>query len=168
MVTNKEKVTTTKKKVSSTKKKVTATKKTAVKAKTVKTTPKKKVAAPKKTSNKIEKSTKKTTDTKKSNTQTIRIRLKTFDHKLIDISAKEIVETAKRTGARVLGPIPLPTRKERFTILVSPHVDKDARDQYEIRTHKRLMDIVEPTDKTVDALMKLDLAAGVDVQIELN
>ena len=165
---DKEKVTTTKKKVSSAKKKVSATKKTAVKAKTVKTTYKKKVAAPKKTSNKIEKSTKKTTDTKKSNTQTIRIRLKTFDHKLIDISAKEIVETAKRTGARVLGPIPLPTRKERFTILVSPHVDKDARDQYEIRTHKRLMDIVEPTDKTVDALMKLDLAAGVDVQIELN
>ena len=111
---------------------------------------------------------KKTTASKKNNTQTIRIRLKTFDHKLIDISAKEIVETAKRTGARVLGPIPLPTRKERFTILVSPHVDKDARDQYEIRTHKRLMDIVEPTDKTVDALMKLDLAAGVDVQIELN
>ena len=165
---DKEKVTTTKKKVSSAKKKVSATKKTAVKAKTVKTTSKKKVAAPKKTSNKIEKSTKKTTDIKKSNTQTIRIRLKTFDHKLIDISAKEIVETAKRTGARVLGPIPLPTRKERFTILVSPHVDKDARDQYEIRTHKRLMDIVEPTDKTVDALMKLDLAAGVDVQIELN
>ena len=101
-------------------------------------------------------------------TQKIRIRLKAFDHKLIDQSAIEIVETAKRTGARVLGPIPLPTRKERFTILVSPHVDKDARDQYEIRTHKRLMDIVEPTDKTVDALMKLDLAAGVDVQIELN
>ena len=115
--------------------------------------------------------TKKNTETKiskKKNTQTIRIRLKTFDHKLIDLSAKEIVETAKRTGARVLGPIPLPTRKERFTILVSPHVDKDARDQYEIRTHKRLMDIVEPTDKTVDALMKLDLAAGVDVKIELN
>jgi small subunit ribosomal protein S10 len=114
---------------------------------------------------------KKSTETKaakKKNTQTIRIRLKTFDHKLIDLSAKEIVETAKRTGARVLGPIPLPTRKERFTILVSPHVDKDARDQYEIRTHKRLMDIVEPTDKTVDALMKLDLAAGVDVKIELN
>ena len=111
---------------------------------------------------------KKKSESKKNNTQTIRIRLKTFDHKLIDISAKEIVETAKRTGARVLGPIPLPTRKERFTILVSPHVDKDARDQYEIRTHKRLMDIVEPTDKTVDALMKLDLAAGVDVQIELN
>ena len=105
---------------------------------------------------------------KKKKAQTIRIRLKTFDHKLIDASAKEILETAKRTGARVLGPIPLPTKKERYTILISPHVDKDARDQYEIRTHKRLMDIVEPTDKTVDALMKLDLAAGVDVQIELN
>ena len=165
---DKEKVTTTKKKVSPAKKKVSTTKKTAVKAKTTKTASKKKVASSRKTPEKIEKSTKKTTDIKKSNTQTIRIRLKTFDHKLIDISAKEIVETAKRTGARVLGPIPLPTRKERFTILVSPHVDKDARDQYEIRTHKRLMDIVEPTDKTVDALMKLDLAAGVDVQIELN
>ena len=105
---------------------------------------------------------------KKKNTQNIRIRLKTFDHKLIDVSSKEILETAKRTGARVIGPIPLPTKKERFTVLVSPHVDKDARDQYEIRTHKRLMDIIEPTDKTVDALMKLDLAAGVDVQIELS
>ena len=101
-------------------------------------------------------------------TQKIRIRLKAFDHKLIDQSAIEIVETAKRTGARIKGPIPLPTKMERFTILISPHVDKDARDQYEIRTHKRLMEIVEPTDKTVDALMKLDLAAGVDVQIELN
>jgi len=100
--------------------------------------------------------------------QNIRIRLKAFDHRLIDRSAAEIVDTAKRTGARVKGPIPLPTRKERFTILVSPHVNKDARDQYEIRTHKRLMDIVDPTDKTVDALMKLDLAAGVDVQIKLN
>ena len=100
--------------------------------------------------------------------QTIRIRLKAFDHRLIDRSAAEIVETAKRTGARVKGPIPLPTRKERFTILISPHVNKDARDQYEIRTHKRLMDIVDPTDKTVDALMKLDLAAGVDVQIKLS
>ena len=100
--------------------------------------------------------------------QTIRIRLKAFDHRLIDRSATEIVETAKRTGARVKGPIPLPTQKERFTILISPHVDKNARDQYEIRTHKRIMDIVEPTDKTVDALMKLDLAAGVDVQIKLN
>lgn len=100
--------------------------------------------------------------------QTIRIRLKGFDHRLIDRSAREIVETAKRTGARVKGPIPLPTKKERYTILISPHVNKDARDQYEIRTHKRIMDIVDPTDKTVDALMKLDLAAGVDVQIKLN
>ncbi len=100
--------------------------------------------------------------------QNIRIRLKAFDHRLIDRSAAEIVETAKRTGARVKGPIPLPTRKERFTVLISPHVNKDARDQYEIRTYKRLMDIVDPTDKTVDALMKLDLAAGVDVQIKLN
>ena len=97
-----------------------------------------------------------------SNTQSIRIKLKAFDHKLIDQSTEEIVETAKRTGARVKGPIPLPTRKERFTVLISPHVDKDARDQYEIRTHKRIMDILDPTDKTVDALMKLDLAAGVD------
>ncbi|MCP3871130.1 MAG: 30S ribosomal protein S10 [Gammaproteobacteria bacterium] len=100
--------------------------------------------------------------------QRIRIRLKAFDHRLIDQSAREIVETAKRTGAQVRGPIPLPTRKERYTVLVSPHVNKDARDQYEIRTHKRLMDIIDPTDKTVDALMKLDLAAGVDVQIKLN
>ncbi|MDA1107098.1 MAG: 30S ribosomal protein S10 [Gammaproteobacteria bacterium] len=100
--------------------------------------------------------------------QKIRIRLKSFDHRLIDKSAREIVETAKRTGAQVRGPIPLPTKTERFTVLTSPHVDKDARDQYEIRTHKRLMDIVDPTDKTVDALMKLDLAAGVDVQIKLN
>ena len=105
---------------------------------------------------------------KKKNNQNIRIRLNTFDHKLIDASSKEILETAKRTGARVIGPIPLPTKIERYTVLVSPHVDKDARDQYEIRTHKRLMDIIEPTDKTVDALMKLDLAAGVDVQIELS
>jgi len=100
--------------------------------------------------------------------QNIRIRLKAFDHRLIDQSAQEIVETAKRTGAQVKGPIPLPTKKERFTILTSPHVNKDARDQYELRTHKRLMDIVNPTDKTVDALMKLDLAAGVDVQIQLQ
>ncbi|QSA95965.1 30S ribosomal protein S10 [Methylococcus sp. EFPC2] len=100
--------------------------------------------------------------------QRIRIRLKAFDHRLIDQSASEIVETAKRTGAQVLGPIPLPTKKERFTVLVSPHVNKDARDQYELRTHKRLLDIIEPTDKTVDALMKLDLSAGVDVQIKLN
>lgn len=100
--------------------------------------------------------------------QRIRIRLKAFDHRLIDQSAAEIVETARRTGAQVRGPIPLPTRKERFTILISPHVNKDARDQYEIRTHKRLMDIIDPTDKTVDALMKLELPAGVDVQIKLN
>jgi len=100
--------------------------------------------------------------------QNIRIRLKAFDHRLIDKSAREIVETAKRTGAQVHGPIPLPTRKEKFTVLISQHVNKDARDQYEIRTHKRMMDIVEPTEKTVDALMKLDLAAGVDVQIKLQ
>jgi len=100
--------------------------------------------------------------------QRIRIRLKAFDHRLIDTSTQEIVETARRTGAQVKGPIPLPTRKERFTVLISPHVNKDARDQYEIRTHKRLLDIVEPTEKTVDALMKLDLAAGVEVQISLD
>ncbi|PBY99921.1 30S ribosomal protein S10 [Pseudomonas aeruginosa] len=100
--------------------------------------------------------------------QQIRIRLKAFDHRLIDQSTQEIVETAKRTGAQVRGPIPLPTRKERFTVLISPHVNKDARDQYEIRTHKRVLDIVQPTDKTVDALMKLDLAAGVKVQISLG
>ena len=100
--------------------------------------------------------------------QNIRIRLKAFDHRLIDKSAKEIVETAKRTGAQVRGPVPLPSKTERFTVLASPHVDKDARDQYEIRTHKRLMDIVEPTEKMVDALMKLELPAGVDVQIKLK
>ncbi|MGM0517295.1 MAG: 30S ribosomal protein S10 [Pseudomonadota bacterium] len=100
--------------------------------------------------------------------QTIRIRLKSFDHRLIDRSTAEIVETARRSGARVKGPIPLPTRKERYTVLTSPHVNKDARDQYEIRTHKRVLDIVDPTDKTVDLLMQLDLAAGVDVQIRLN
>ena len=100
--------------------------------------------------------------------QQIRIRLKAFDHRLIDQSTQEIVDTAKRTGAQVRGPIPLPTRKERFTVLVSPHVNKDARDKYEIRTHKRVLDIVQPTDKTVDALMKLDLAAGVEVQISLG
>ena len=100
--------------------------------------------------------------------QNIRIRLKAFDHRLIDSSAREIVETAKRTGATVRGPVPLPTKMERFTLLVSPHADKDARDQYETRIHKRVMDIVDPNDKTVDALMKLDLAAGVDVQIKLH
>jgi small subunit ribosomal protein S10 len=100
--------------------------------------------------------------------QNIRIRLKAFDHRLIDKSAREIVDTAKRTGATVKGPVPLPTKIERFTVLISPHVNKDARDQYELLTHKRLMDIVDPTDKTVDALMKLELPAGVDVQIKLN
>ena len=189
-VTKKTKITAAKK----TTKKATTKKTTSKKATTKKTTTKK--ATTKKTTTK--KTTKKATkkvavkteasvanksgasdqskdiadkgslSKKSKKTQTIRIRLKTFDHKLIDASAREILETVKRTGARVLGPIPLPTKKERFTILISPHVDKDARDQYEIRTHKRLMEIVEPTDKTVDALMKLDLAAGVDVQIELN
>ena len=100
--------------------------------------------------------------------QRIRIRLKSFDHRLIDQSAQEIVDTAKRTGAQVCGPVPLPTRIERFNVLTSPHVNKDARDQYEIRTHKRMLDIVQPTDKTVDALMKLDLPAGVDVEIKLQ
>ncbi len=100
--------------------------------------------------------------------QRIRIRLKGFDHRLIDQSTREIVETTKRTGAQVKGPIPLPTKIEKFTVLISPHVNKDARDQYEIRTHKRLVDIVGPTDKTVDALMRLDLAAGVDVEIVVD
>ena len=94
--------------------------------------------------------------------QNIRIRLKAFDHQLIDRSAREIVETAKRTGATVKGPVPLPTKIERYTVLISPHVNKNARDQYELLTHKRLMDIVDPTDKTVDALMKLELPAGVE------
>ena len=100
--------------------------------------------------------------------QNIRIRLKAFDHRLIDKSAHEIVNTAKRTGATVKGPVPLPTKIERFTVLISPHVNKDARDQYELLTHKRLMDIVDPTDKTVEALMQLELPAGVDVQLKLN
>ncbi|MCK9189711.1 30S ribosomal protein S10 [Acidithiobacillus sp.] len=97
----------------------------------------------------------------------IRIRLKSYDFRMLDISAAEIVETARRTGARVCGPIPLPTKIERFTVLRSPHVDKNARDQFEQRTHKRLLDILDPNDKTVDALIKLDLAAGVDVEIKL-
>jgi len=100
--------------------------------------------------------------------QRIRIRLKAFDHRLIDSSTRQIVDTARRTGAAICGPIPLPSRIERVTVLISPHVNKDARDQYEIRTHKRLLDILQPTDKTVDALMKLDLAAGVDVQISVD
>jgi small subunit ribosomal protein S10 len=99
--------------------------------------------------------------------QKIRIRLKAFDYRLIDQSAAEIVETAKRTGAIVKGPVPLPTRIQRFDVLRSPHVNKTSRDQFEIRTHQRLMDIVDPTEKTVDALMKLDLPAGVDVEIKV-
>ena len=96
----------------------------------------------------------------------IRIRLKAYDHRVLDQSVGEIVETVRRTGGRVAGPIPLPTRIERFTVNRSPHVDKKSRDQYEIRTHKRLMDILDPTPQTVDALMKLDLPAGVDVEIK--
>ena len=100
--------------------------------------------------------------------QDIRIRLKAFDHRVLDTSISEIVNTAKRTGAHVRGPIPLPTRIERYTVLRSPHIDKKSREQFEIRTHKRLLDIVDPTPQTVDALMKLDLAAGVDVEIKLK
>jgi small subunit ribosomal protein S10 len=99
--------------------------------------------------------------------QKIRIRLKAFDHKILDQSAERIVETAKRTGAQVSGPIPLPTEKSVYTILRSPHVNKDSREQFEMRTHKRLIDILEPTPKTVDALMRLDLPAGVDIEIKL-
>ena len=98
--------------------------------------------------------------------QNIRIRLKAFDHRLLDQSTSEIVSTAKRTGARVRGPIPLPTRIERFTVLRSPHIDKESMEQFEIRTHKRVLDIMDPTPQTVDALMKLDLPAGVDVEIK--
>ncbi len=100
--------------------------------------------------------------------QKIRIVLKAFDHRVLDQSTSEIVSTAKRTGAQVRGPIPLPTRIERFTVLRSPHIDKKSREQFEIRTHKRLLDIIDPTPQTVDALMKLDLAAGVDVEIKLK
>ncbi len=99
--------------------------------------------------------------------QNIRIRLKAFDHRVLDQSTGEIVDTAKRTGANVRGPIPLPTKIARFTVLRSPHIDKKSREQFEIRTHRRLLDIVDPTPQTVDALMKLDLAAGVDVEIKL-
>lgn len=97
----------------------------------------------------------------------IRIRMEAYDHRVLDLSAAKIVETAKDTGARVSGPVPLPTRIERYTVLRSPHIDKKSREQFEIRTHKRLIDIVEPTQATVDALMKLDLSAGVDVDIKL-
>ena len=99
--------------------------------------------------------------------QSIRIRLKAFDYRVLDTSTKEIVSTAKRTGAQVRGPIPLPNKVEKYTVLRSPHVDKKSREQFEMRTHKRLLDIVDPTPQTVDALMKLDLAAGVDVEIKL-
>ena len=100
-------------------------------------------------------------------TQNIRIRLKAFDHRILDQSTAEIVNTAKRTGAEVRGPIPRPTNMRRMTVLRSPHIDKKSREQFEIRTHKRLLDIIDPTPQTVDALMKLDLAAGVDVEIKL-
>ena len=99
--------------------------------------------------------------------QNIRIRLKAFDHRVLDQSTGEIVQTAKRTGAQVRGPIPLPTRIEKYTVLRGPHIDKKSREQFEIRTHKRLLDIIDPTPQTVDALMKLDLAAGVDVEIKV-
>ena len=99
--------------------------------------------------------------------QNIRIRLKAFDHRILDQSTSEIVNTAKRTGANVRGPIPLPTGMRRFTVLRSPHIDKKSREQFEMRTHKRVLDIIDPTPQTVDALMKLDLAAGVDVEIKL-
>tara|TARA_Y100000996_G_C22494499_1_gene631717 strand:- start:850 stop:1158 length:309 start_codon:yes stop_codon:yes gene_type:complete len=99
--------------------------------------------------------------------QDIRIRLRAYDSKLLDTSASDIISTAKRTGAKIRGPIPLPTRNEKFTVNKSPHVDKKSRDQYEIRTHKRLLDIIDPTPQTVDALMKLDLAAGVEVEIKI-
>ena len=97
----------------------------------------------------------------------IRIKLKAYDHRVLDQSTQEIVETAKRTGARIAGPIPLPTIKNKWTVLRSPHVDKKSREQFEIRTHKRLVDILEPTSKTIDALTKLNLPAGVDIEIKL-
>ncbi|MDD3021858.1 MAG: 30S ribosomal protein S10 [Alphaproteobacteria bacterium] len=100
--------------------------------------------------------------------QTIRIRLRAYDHRVLDLSTSEIVNTAKRTGASVRGPVPLPTRTERFTVLRSPHIDKKSMEQFEMRTHKRLIDIIDPTPQTVDALMKLDLAAGVDVEIKVG
>jgi small subunit ribosomal protein S10 len=100
-------------------------------------------------------------------TQSIRIRLQAFDHRVLDQSSKEIVNTAKRTGASVRGPVPLPTRIERFTVLRSPHIDKKSMEAFEMRTHKRLLDVVEPTPQTIDALMKLDLPAGVDVEIKI-
>ncbi len=150
-------------------KKVTATKSAAKTAAKPKATPKAaaKVAA-KTAATPAAKTTAVVGQASKTAKQRIRIRLKAYDYKIIEQSAKEIVHTAKRTGSQICGPIPLPTKIEKLTILVSPHVDKDARDQYEIRTHKRLLDIISPTDKTVDALMKLDLAAGVDVEISVD
>ena len=103
---------------------------------------------------------------KKSKPTKVRLRLKSFDHKLLDISMEEIVETVKKSGASVLGPVPLPTRRELFTVLRSPHVDKKSREQFELKTHKRLLDIMDPTSKTIDALRKLDLPAGADVEIK--
>ena len=103
---------------------------------------------------------------KKSKTSKIRLRLKSFDHRLLDVSMEEIVETVKKTGGTVMGPVPLPTKRELFTVLRSPHVDKKSREQFELKTHKRLLDIVDPTTKTIDALRKLDLPAGVDVEIK--
>ncbi len=102
-----------------------------------------------------------------STANSIKIRMESYDHEALDKSASELVDSAKRTGARVTGPVPLPTRIERYTVLRSPHIDKKSREQFEIRTHKRLIDIIEPTAQTVDALMKLELAAGVDVEIKL-
>lgn len=104
--------------------------------------------------------------TKKSKSAKIRLRLKSFDHKLLDVSMGEIVDTVKKTGATVLGPVPLPTKRELFTVLRSPHVDKKSREQFELKTHKRLLDIVDATSKTIDALRRLDLPAGVDVEIQ--
>jgi len=104
--------------------------------------------------------------TKTSKSAKIRLKLKSFDHKLLDLSMSEIVDTVKKTGASVLGPVPLPTKRELYTVLKSPHVDKKSREQFELKTHKRLLDIIDPTTKTIDALRKLDLPAGVDVEIK--
>ncbi len=103
---------------------------------------------------------------KKKESQIVRLKLKSFDHKLLDLSMEEIVDTVKKTGATVVGPIPLPTKRELYTVLRSPHVDKKSREQFELKTHKRLLDIKDPTSKTIDALRKLDLPAGVDVEIK--
>ncbi|MDP8298478.1 MAG: 30S ribosomal protein S10 [Candidatus Tantalella remota] len=103
---------------------------------------------------------------KKAKSSKIRLRLKSFDHKLLDISMAEIVDTVKKSGASIMGPVPLPTRRELFTVLRSPHVNKKSREQFELKTHKRLLDIMDPTTKTIDALKKLDLPAGVDVEIK--